>query len=194
MESTNSCFSLVGFVSSKRRLNLPPYSLASPAFNRMLLACPMCRYPLGSGGKRVCTVSYTPSARSLSIICSIKLREVFSSVFSALSVFTAFSSSLSLIFRISPPRSIDCNNSMVYLITRIRNTQTADAFSGVLFLKKRIPEDSLCRNSFSCVCADSKTHHHFLTGQRTAAPFPAITWQDAHRSCYSVHSAEEPMR
>ena len=72
IDSTNSSSSLVGLVSSNRRLNFPPYFCASPLFKIMLLACPICRYPLGSGGKRVCTWSYTPSARSLSISCSMK--------------------------------------------------------------------------------------------------------------------------
>src|ERR1017187_2216613 len=55
MESTYSCSSLSGLVSSKRRLVLPPNSAASPKLRQMDLAWPMCRYPLGSGGKRVCT-------------------------------------------------------------------------------------------------------------------------------------------
>src|ERR1035437_880864 len=54
MESTYSCSSFSGLVSSKRRLVLPPNSAASPKLRQMDLAWPMCRYPLGSGGKRVC--------------------------------------------------------------------------------------------------------------------------------------------
>ena len=43
------------------------------------LACPICRYPFGSGGKRVTTSVYLPSARSLSISCSIKFFETVAS-------------------------------------------------------------------------------------------------------------------
>src|ERR1035441_674913 len=55
MESTYSVSSFSGFVSSKRRFVCPPNSSASPKSRQIALACPMCRYPLGSGGKRVCT-------------------------------------------------------------------------------------------------------------------------------------------
>src|SRR2546430_374256 len=55
MESTYSVSSFDGLVSSKRRLHLPPNSAANPKSRHMALACPMCRYPFGSGGKRVCT-------------------------------------------------------------------------------------------------------------------------------------------
>ena len=48
-------FSLVGFVSSKRRLHRPPNSWAMPKFRQMDFAWPICKCPLGSGGKRVCT-------------------------------------------------------------------------------------------------------------------------------------------
>ena len=44
-----------GFVSSNRRLHVPPNSSATPKFRQIDFAWPMCRYPLGSGGKRVCT-------------------------------------------------------------------------------------------------------------------------------------------
>src|SRR5207245_5086718 len=55
IHSTYSVSSFDGFVSSKRRLVLPPNSSASPKSRQIALACPMCRYPFGSGGKRVCT-------------------------------------------------------------------------------------------------------------------------------------------
>src|SRR3990172_8141528 len=56
MDSTYSVVSLVGLVSSKRRWQRPPgCSATSPKLRQMLLAWPMCRYPLGSGGKRVMT-------------------------------------------------------------------------------------------------------------------------------------------
>src|SRR5437868_2027788 len=55
MASTYSVSSLDGLVSSKRRLHLPPNSAASPKSRQMAFAWPMCRYPFGSGGKRVCT-------------------------------------------------------------------------------------------------------------------------------------------
>src|ERR1700680_2277924 len=55
IESTYSVSSLLGFVSSKRKLHLPPNSRARPKLRLMDLACPMCRYPFGSGGNRICT-------------------------------------------------------------------------------------------------------------------------------------------
>src|SRR5436309_228506 len=55
IESTYSVSSFSGLVSSKRRFVCPPNSSASPKSRQIALACPMCRYPLGSGGKRVCT-------------------------------------------------------------------------------------------------------------------------------------------
>src|SRR6266567_6012653 len=55
MESTYSCSSFSGLVSSKRRLVLPPNSAARPKFRQIDLAWPRCRYPFGSGGKRVWT-------------------------------------------------------------------------------------------------------------------------------------------
>src|SRR6185295_6620561 len=55
IESMYSVSSLDGLVSSKRRLHLPPNSAASPKSRQTALAWPMCRYPFGSGGKRVCT-------------------------------------------------------------------------------------------------------------------------------------------
>src|SRR5271165_1485800 len=51
--STYSCSSFSGLVSSKRRLVLPPNSSANPKSMQIAFACPMCKYPLGSGGKRV---------------------------------------------------------------------------------------------------------------------------------------------
>ena len=54
MESTYSCSSVVGLVSSKRRLNFPPYLTASPKLRQIDFACPICS-SLGSGGNRVCT-------------------------------------------------------------------------------------------------------------------------------------------
>src|SRR5712664_1710325 len=55
MESTYSVSSLDGFVSSNRKLHFPPNSSANPKFKWMDLAWPICRYPFGSGGKRVWT-------------------------------------------------------------------------------------------------------------------------------------------
>src|SRR5579864_6550320 len=55
IDSTYSTSSFSGLVSSKRRLVWPPNSSAYPKSIQMALAWPMCRYPLGSGGKRVCT-------------------------------------------------------------------------------------------------------------------------------------------
>src|SRR5437667_4124960 len=55
IESTYSVSSLDGLVSSKRKLHLPPNSVANPKLMLMDLAWPTWRYPFGSGGKRVCT-------------------------------------------------------------------------------------------------------------------------------------------
>src|SRR6185436_10557160 len=52
---TYSTSSRVGFVSSKRRWQMPVFSSAMPKFKQIDFACPMCKYPLGSGGKRVAT-------------------------------------------------------------------------------------------------------------------------------------------
>ena len=80
MFSTYSVFSLVGLVSSKRKLQTPPNFSATPKSMQMALACPICIYPFGSGGKRVCILPpFLPSARSVSTICSTKLRLFFSS-------------------------------------------------------------------------------------------------------------------
>src|SRR5437870_2327217 len=56
MPSTYSWLSFVGLVSSKRRWQRPPNSLAMPKSMAMALAWPMCRWPLGSGGNRVITL------------------------------------------------------------------------------------------------------------------------------------------
>ena len=50
-----------------------------PKLRQMLDAWPMCKYPLGSGGKRVTILLYFPDARSASIISSKKFR-LFSSL------------------------------------------------------------------------------------------------------------------
>src|SRR5215831_21391970 len=55
IDSSYSTVSFAGFVSSNRRLHDPLYSAATPKFRQIDLACPMCKYPFGSGGKRVCT-------------------------------------------------------------------------------------------------------------------------------------------
>ena len=95
MASTNLVSSLSGFVSSKRKLHLPPFSSAIPKSRQKAFACPMCRHPLGSGGKRVCTADGgSPSAMSCAIIWRIKCiglswlilclkvcRSVFASIF-----------------------------------------------------------------------------------------------------------------
>ena len=80
MFSTYSLFSLLGLVSSNRRLHTPLYFSATPKSMQMALACPMCKYPLGSGGKRVwIRPPFFPAARSSSTNCSTKLRLFFSS-------------------------------------------------------------------------------------------------------------------
>src|SRR5690606_15681946 len=82
MASTYSVPSLDGLVSSKRRLHRPPLSMARPKSTQMARAWPMCRYPLGSGGKRVCTrPPWRPASRSASMISWMKvLRSGSSSV------------------------------------------------------------------------------------------------------------------
>src|SRR4029078_2916283 len=51
---TYSVSSFDGLVSSKRKLHLPPNSDAKPKSRHMALAWPISKYPLGSGGNRVC--------------------------------------------------------------------------------------------------------------------------------------------
>src|SRR4030067_1455362 len=55
IESTYSWLSPVGSVSSIRKLQVPPYWAAMPKLRQTDLACPMWRYPFGSGGNRVAT-------------------------------------------------------------------------------------------------------------------------------------------
>eukprot|EP00001_Collodictyon_triciliatum_P170494 30231_3 len=62
--STNSSFSLEGFVSSKRRMSFPLKWRAS--FRKAAFACPMWRKPLGSGGNRVTTLPSVAPGRSMS--------------------------------------------------------------------------------------------------------------------------------
>src|SRR5437016_2588503 len=73
MASTYSTSSLVGFVSSNRRLHVPPRSAATPKLRQIDFAWPMCRYPLGSGGNLVATRPWClPDARSSSTIVRMK--------------------------------------------------------------------------------------------------------------------------
>src|SRR3954469_17420274 len=51
--STYFTSSVAGFVSSKRKLHVPPNSLAMPKLAVIAFTCPMCGNPFGSGGKRV---------------------------------------------------------------------------------------------------------------------------------------------
>ena len=53
MASTYLMSSVNGLVSSKRRLQRPPNSVAMPKFRQIDFTCPMCGKPFGSGGKRV---------------------------------------------------------------------------------------------------------------------------------------------
>ena len=55
IEAITLTFSFVGFVSSNRMMSLPLYALAKYWFSMAALACPIWRYPLGSGGNRVTT-------------------------------------------------------------------------------------------------------------------------------------------
>jgi hypothetical protein len=65
-------FSLLGFVSSKRMIMRPWYMSAKYLLSSAALVCPMCRYPLGSGGKRVTTWPSTapsrPSAKDAAVL------------------------------------------------------------------------------------------------------------------------------
>ena len=67
-----SCSSLSGFVSSNRRWQRPPNSWAMPKFKQIDFACPMWRYPFGSGGKRVTTELMRPALRSSATISRTK--------------------------------------------------------------------------------------------------------------------------
>ncbi len=53
--STKLVSSVSGLVSSSRRMQMPPKSAATPKSTTIALACPMWRYPLGSGGNLVWT-------------------------------------------------------------------------------------------------------------------------------------------
>src|SRR6266849_4972069 len=76
MDSSNSTVSLLGFVSSKRRLQRPSLSAATPKFRQIDLACPICRYPLGSGGNRVCTrPPFLPALTSSATRARMKSKE-----------------------------------------------------------------------------------------------------------------------
>src|SRR3954465_6939072 len=72
MESTYSTSSFVGLVSSNRKLQMPPRSCATPKFRQIDFAWPMCRYPFGSGGKRVRMAGYFPAATSCATISRMK--------------------------------------------------------------------------------------------------------------------------
>ncbi len=67
-------------------MNFPPYIFAYSALMIAALACPMCGYPLGSGGNRVTTFPYSAffsgGSPSLSSIFSfgIKISGKFSSI------------------------------------------------------------------------------------------------------------------
>jgi len=50
IESQYCWVDVSGFVSSKRKTHFPSNSLATPKFNTIDFACPICRYPDGSGG------------------------------------------------------------------------------------------------------------------------------------------------
>jgi len=70
MESTYSCSSFSGLVSSKRRLQLPPYSRARPKLSRMDFACPgagsrLARAGSGCGSGRACPKRGRPSTTCL---------------------------------------------------------------------------------------------------------------------------------
>src|SRR5439155_9344423 len=81
MPSTYSWLSFVGLVSSKRRWQRPPNSLAMPKSMAMALAWPMCRWPLGSGGNRVITLPPKRPVRLCSRMMSrMKLLGLVSSV------------------------------------------------------------------------------------------------------------------
>src|SRR5581483_1065094 len=74
MESTYSVSSFSGLVSSKRRLVCPPNSSARPKSRQIAFACPMCRYPFGSGGNLVCTrPPYLFVSRSRTMMSRMKL-------------------------------------------------------------------------------------------------------------------------
>ena len=74
IESTYSWLSLVGLVSSNRRWQRPPNSAAMPKSMEIAWAWPMCRYPFGSGGKRVIT---RPPNRPLALCSRMMSRMKF---------------------------------------------------------------------------------------------------------------------
>ena len=101
--STYSVSSFCGFVSSMRRLHTPPNFFATPKSIAMAFAWPICRYPLGSGGKRVWSLPpFFPSARSFFTICSMKLSTSF------------FSSTVSFSFAIDGSLCVSVNEAFCY--------------------------------------------------------------------------------
>src|SRR6185437_7860982 len=76
MASIYSCSSLAGLVSSKRRWQRPPNSPAMPKFRQIDLACPIWRYPFGSGGNRVTTALARPASRSALTMSRMKSRPI----------------------------------------------------------------------------------------------------------------------
>ena len=63
-------FDRVGVVETK--IAVAPELAAIPKSRLMALACPMCRYPLGSGGNRVTTRPVFPAATSAATISRMK--------------------------------------------------------------------------------------------------------------------------
>mmetsp|Transcript_13958 Transcript_13958/g.32943 ORF Transcript_13958/g.32943 Transcript_13958/m.32943 type:complete len:252 (+) Transcript_13958:790-1545(+) len=66
--SSYSPFSLLGLVSSKRSSRRPSYCVAKCALSIAALTCPMCRWPLGSGGKRVTTLPISAPGSGISML------------------------------------------------------------------------------------------------------------------------------
>ena len=67
MAASYSPFSLEGLVSSKRSSILPPYRSAKYELSMAALTCPMWRWPLGSGGKRVTTLPCSAPGSGISM-------------------------------------------------------------------------------------------------------------------------------
>ena len=59
--STYSSSSLVGLVSSNLRWHVPPVSSAIPKLRHSDLACPICKWPFGSGGLKNMSIPPPPT-------------------------------------------------------------------------------------------------------------------------------------
>jgi hypothetical protein len=70
-ERNRHTLSLLGFVSSNLTIIFPLYIFAKYWFNIAAFACPICKYPLGSGGKRVTTCPSIASCKPIAKLAAV---------------------------------------------------------------------------------------------------------------------------